>query len=296
MVEQFLQYLSSEKRYSDHTILAYRKDIVDFFEFSTIEKQSDLRSLSYQDIRGWIVYLMESGIVSRSVNRKISSLRSFFKYAMRQKWVSHNPVKMIAGPKVEKRLPVFVQEKDMKKLSNPDRDLFSDDHTGKRDQLIMELFYQTGIRLSELIGLKDGSVSGDRVKVLGKRNKERIVPIMPELAQMINEYIEVRNEEFGTQKDDSLLLTDSGKKLYPKFVYGKVNCYIGLVSDLSKRGPHVLRHTFATHMLNRGAELESIKEILGHADLNATQVYTHNSFKQLNEVYNNAHPRAKKRR
>jgi integrase/recombinase XerC len=240
-------------------------------------------------LRSWVVDLLENGTQNKSVNRKISSIKSFYKYMLREGVIDKNPTDKLISPKVSKPLPNFIREKEMDNLL--DSFAFEDSFKGVRDRLILELLYSSGIRLSELIGVKLSDVNfvQQSMKVLGKRNKERIVPLHREVIATMNGYIEQRQQ---VKNDENLLLTDSGKKMYPKFVYRKVNYYLGQVTTASKKSPHVLRHTFATHMLNNGADLNTIKEILGHANLSATEIYTHNTIEKLKNIYKQAHPRA----
>ena len=290
MFDKFISYLQFEKRYSNHTILAYRQDLDSFKEFAELEKIAEFSDLSSSFIRSWIVYLIEGGMKNKSVNRKLASLRTFYKWLRKEGVVDHSPMTKVIGPKSEKHLPVFAKESE---LSLPNMEhLFTEDFSGQRDALMLELFYQTGMRLSELIGLKIYDVQGNQVKVLGKRNKERIIPISDGLVKQIELYVIARKDV--AQNNDSLLVLNSGHKLYPTFAYRKINYYLGEVTSLDKKSPHILRHTFATHMLNRGTGLETLKDLLGHANLAATQVYTHNSFAQLNSIYSQAHPRGHK--
>ena len=290
MFDKFISYLQFEKRYSNHTILAYRQDLDSFKEFAELEKITEFSDLSSSFIRSWIVYLIEGGMKNKSVNRKLASLRTFYKWLRKEGVVDHSPMTKVIGPKSEKHLPVFAKESE---LSLPNMEhLFTEDFSGQRDALMLELFYQTGMRLSELIGLKIYDVQGNQVKVLGKRNKERIIPISDGLVKQIELYVIARKDV--AQNNDSLLVLNSGNKLYPTFAYRKINYYLGEVTSLDKKSPHILRHTFATHMLNRGTGLETLKDLLGHANLAATQVYTHNSFAQLNSIYSQAHPRGHK--
>ena len=290
MFDKFTSYLQFEKRYSEHTVLAYGQDLNAFVEFAEVKKISEFADLSSAFIRSWIVYLIEGGMKNKSVNRKLASLRTFYKWMRKEGLIDHSPMTKVQGPKNEKYLPVFAKESEL--LPSKIEELFSDDYSGKRDALMLELFYQTGIRLSELIGLTLKDIQGNQIKVLGKRNKERIIPISDDLVQQIQEYIELRREI--SSKCENLLLLDSGNKLYPTFAYRKINYYLGKVTSLDKKSPHILRHTFATHMLNRGTGLETLKDLLGHANLSAIQVYTHNSFAQLNSIYSQAHPRGHK--
>lgn len=290
MLELFESYLTSEKRYSEHTVTAYLNDVHSVLAFNTIEDLNELHELTHHSIRGWMISLIEDGIENRSVNRKLSSLRTFFKWAKRNAIIEIDPMLRVKGPKQNKRLPEFVKEEEF--TSQITEKLFTNDFSGIRDHVMVELFYQTGIRLSELIGLKENDVFDQSIKVLGKRNKERIIPISNELDGLIKNYVVLKHElAFNIS---SLLVTDKGNKLYPKFVYRKINYYLSLITKLGKKSPHILRHTFATHMLNNGAGLESLKEILGHANLSATQVYTHNSFDKLTNIYKQAHPRGHK--
>jgi integrase/recombinase XerC len=291
-VNKFLSYLQTEKRYSAHTNLAYQMDIEQFLDFTIIVNEKELAEVTPMVIRGWIVDLMDKEYTKRTVNRKLSSLRSFFKWLAREAVIPHNPMQKVQGPKTEKRLPSFARSSDLtvEKLEH----VFSSSFEGVRDRLIVEVFYQTGIRLSELINLKNSDIEKDRIKVLGKRNKERIIPISSLLFEMIEEYR--KQLKLNDLENEFLFLLNNGNKVYAKFVYRIINSYLGQVTNLDKCSPHVLRHTFATHMLNNGAGLETLKDLLGHANLSATQVYTHNSFKQLTNIYSQAHPRGHKKK
>lgn len=290
MLDDFVRYLQIEKRYSDHTVVAYQKDIAQFIEFGELKSSSDLKEVNHLLVRSWIVELIEKSVENKSVNRKLSSLRSFFKWLKKEGFVKANPLVKITGPKNAKRLPSFAKESELK----PEKMefLFSEDFEGLRDYLIFEMFYQTGIRLSELINLKNSDVNSESIKVLGKRNKERIIPISSSLHHLVGNFVSMK-EAMGI-KSNYLFVLNNGNKLYAKFVYRKINNYLGKVTNLDKCSPHVLRHTFATHMLNNGAGLETLKDILGHANLSATQVYTHNSFAKLTNIYSQAHPRGRK--
>ncbi len=291
--ESFLDYIRFEKRYSDHTILSYRTDL-DQFERFCIEETGDcdLCRADVKLIRSWVVYLMEGGLSARSVNRKISTLKSFYKYLMREQHIQMNPMDKVLSPKLSKKLPSFVDSDKMDLLL--DGHDFGEDFSGYRNRLIIEILYITGMRQAELIGLRDRDIDQFElnIKVTGKRNKQRIVPFDRAYLEVIRQYIEIRNEKFPEREFPNFLLTDKGKPLYPKFVYKIVNSYLRFVTTMEHRSPHILRHTFATHMLNRGADLNAIKEILGHANLSATQVYTHNTFEKLVTIYKQAHPRA----
>jgi integrase/recombinase XerC len=290
MLQEFENYIRQEKRYSDHTCLAYLQDLQQFSEFAGCSALSDWQEQNNATIRSWMVSLLESGLSKRSVNRKLATLRTFFKWLRKEGRLEDNPMTRIQGPKGEKRLPVFVKESELD-IHKVDA-LFGSDFEGLRNQLIIEIFYQTGMRLSELIDLKEAAVNAQHLKVLGKRNKERIIPIAPELILKINQY-KAAKRALGIDHPN-LLVRQNGEALYPQLVYRLVREVLGALSGVEKRSPHVLRHTFATHMLNNGAGLETLKDLLGHANLSATQVYTHNSFAQLRKAYGSAHPRALK--
>jgi integrase/recombinase XerC len=290
-MHDFLNYLSTERRFSEHTCLAYKKDIEQFIEFSGVIQQSGLLEVEAKLIRGWIVDLIDNGYVNRSVNRKLSSLRTYLGWLAKTGTIDTNPMQSIKGPKAEKRLPSFAQQQEFKESKT--KVLFGEDFDGVRDKLMFEVLYQTGIRSSELVNLRDVNVDKQQIKVLGKRNKERIIPIGEQLGELINRYRDLRKVLLAN--NDYFFVLNSGKKLYPKFVYRKINKYLGLVTDLEKKSPHVMRHTFATHMLNNGAGLEALKELLGHASLSATQIYTHNSFSEITTIYSQSHPRGHKK-
>lgn len=292
-IDLFIKYIRFEKRYSENTIRSYEIDLIQFREFISIKSNNDELLPKYQDIRSWIVNLSEKGISAISINRKISSLKSYVKFLMKQGYILKNPMLKITLPKSKKRLPEFVQEEQMNNLD--DSTLFTDDFLGMRDRFMIELFYNSGMRLSELINLKHGDINFDRnnIKILGKGNKERIVPINNYIINMYKLYYNKKTEKaFPCNANDFIFVLDNGEKLYPNFVYRKIKYYLGLVSQLDKRSPHVLRHSFATHMLNNGADLTAIKELLGHTSLVATQVYTHNTFTKIKTIYKQAHPRA----
>ena len=290
-VKNFLDYLIAEKRFSEHTILAYSNDLSQFLDFVDIKSQHDLKEIHSRIIRSWVVFLIDNGMESSSVNRKLSTVRTFFKWLIREGITDNNPMQKVIGPKNNKRLPSFAQQSEVDFINT--KNIFTDDFEGFRDLLMFEILYQTGIRSSELINLLDSKVFDNQIAVLGKRNKERIIPISQDLSSLINIYREKRKEIDVSPY--YFFLLKSSKKLYPKFVYRKINSYLGKVTGLEKKSPHVLRHTFATHMLNNGASLEVLKEILGHSSLAATQVYTHNSFSQLTEIYSQSHPRGDKK-
>lgn len=285
--EQFIDYLIHEKRFSEHTVTAYKNDLANFLEILELKTDAEIVEVNHRAMRSYLVALVENDLENTTVNRKLSSIKTFYRFLRQQGYCAANPALKVKSLKQKKSLPQFVPETQLW-----DDKIFEDEpdeYQRSMDRLIIEMFYQTGIRLSELIGLKYIDVSNSQIKVLGKRNKERIIPIAKGLSKLINDYITFR-ESLGLT-GETLFLSKTGKKLAPKFVYSKVNYYLGRATNLSKKSPHVLRHTFATHMLNNGASLESIKKLLGHVDLSATQIYTHNSFKQIKTIYKQSHPR-----
>lgn len=289
----FINYIQYEKRYSKHTIEAYSRDISYFETFvRDIYALDKPQEVEFFHLRSWVISLMEEGLSPRSVHRKIASIKSFFKYLLREGKLESNPASKLIAPKIGKRLPEYAEEHQMEHLL--ENIVFPDGYIGKRDKTIIELFYATGIRKAELIGLKIGDIDfvGKTIKVLGKRNKQRIIPISNETSSLLAEYLLERNHNFDTSLP-SLFLTKGGKELYPKLVYNIVKKYLGTVTTTDKKGPHTLRHTFATHLSNRGADLNAIKELLGHSNLSATQIYVHNSIERLKEVYEKAHPKGK---
>lgn len=291
MVETFLKYLSFEKRYSQHTVEAYRKDLQQFTAYLASDFEiNDLLQVKHPQIRGWVVTLMDDGLSPKSVNRKLATLKSFYKFLLAREYLEVNPTNQIKPLKTQKDLPSFVKEEEITNLL--DRVDFSADFSGQRDKLLLELLYSTGIRLAELQGLKetDVNVYEKTIRVLGKRNKERIIPVGNSLIQLIGNYKNLK-KEMG-MNEGRLLVTDAGEKLYPMFIYRKVKAYLSAVTTLSKKSPHVMRHTFATHLLNKGADLNAVKDLLGHTSLAATQVYTHNSIEKLKAAFDQAHPKA----
>jgi integrase/recombinase XerC len=292
--ESFLKYILVEKGYSSHTVSSYQNDLDQFFSFME-QKGSEENSVDFSshDVRAWIVSLLDNNISSSSVHRKISCLRVFFKFLRKESIISNDPMDKVVLPKREKRLPVFVSEGAMDELL--DKFEFGGDFPGVRNRTIVEMLYLTGMRRAELIGLRnrDVDLAAGTIKVTGKRNKQRIIPLVSSFAAQLSDYIRIRDERFAADQEEWFFITDKGNKLYDKYVYNTVMSYLTMVTTIEKRSPHVLRHTFATHMLNRGADLNSIKELLGHANLSATQIYTHNTFEKLREVYNNRHPRGK---
>jgi len=291
--ESFLQYLQAEKRYSSHTVRSYSNDLRQFEEFLALLGQpTDPVLVTSHDIRAWVVSLLDDNYSPVSVHRKISCLRVYFRFLMREGVVKGDPLGKVVLPRTKKSLPVFVEEEAIGYLL--DNSCFSEGFGGIRDRTIIEMLYLTGIRRAELIGLHDGDVDipEGTVKVTGKRNKQRIIPLLNPFIRHLEEYFRIRDEKFPDKKSGWFLVTDKGEQLYEKYVYNTVNNYLSTVTTIEKKSPHVLRHTFATHMLNRGADLNSIKELLGHSNLSATQVYTHNTFEKLKKVYKQAHPRA----
>lgn len=285
---KFIKYLSSEKRFSEHTITSYSTDLNQFSIFISEKYQisNEFSEISFQIIRSWIASLLEKGVTPRSVNRKISTLKTYFKFLIREKVISESPMLKIVAPKSKKRLPIFIEENQIENLLNEVE--FDESFTGERDKLIIEFFYVTGIRLSELINIKicDINFSNSLIKVLGKRNKERLIPLSKNIVNELQIFVKKHN------LNNYLFTNLAGSKLYAKLVYRIVKKYIGKISSVNKKSPHILRHTFATHMLNNGADINAIKELLGHANLSATQIYTHNTIEKLKTIYKQAHPRA----
>lgn len=289
-IDSFFDYLTYEKKYSAHTINSYKNDINQFLEFINPQQDSiSISEINYQQIRAWVASLIKEKIASRSVNRKLSSLKSFFKYLQRQQIIDINPMSKISGPKTPKRLPVFVDEHQMEDLFSEVQ--FEEGFDGIRDRLILDLFYQTGIRRSELTHLKEVDVDlfNSTIKVLGKRNKERIIPISLDLKRNLESYLQVKKEQ--NLSNPMLLVSEKGHTLSEQKVYTIVKKYLSQVTTIQKKSPHVLRHTFATHLLNNGADINAVKDLLGHANLSATQVYTHNTIEKLKKSYKQAHPR-----
>ena len=291
-IEQFIRYLQFEKRFSPHTVTAYKNDLDQFSQY-IVAFQTELLNVTHQHVRTWIVSLMDDGIEARTINRKISSLRSFYKFLQREDLIGNSPMIYVRAPKIPKRLPIVITEQKMDILLDA-QDVFSNDFQGIRDRLIIELLYGTGMRLSELVNLSDHDINRyeQQIKVLGKRNKERIIPISKPLAKLVGDYqLQKLNQNFDN-KSSALIVTNQGNKVYAKFIYRTVNLVLSFISTHDKKSPHILRHSFATSLLNRGADLNAIKELLGHSSLAATQVYTHNSVEKLKSIYKQAHPKA----
>lgn len=288
LIKNFLDYLTIEKRYSVHTTVSYKNDLNQFnLYLSESYSGIEFQKVEMIHVRSYMVHLLESKLAKSTVARKVSSIKSLYKFMKKEQLISSSPIQLLETPKLDSRLPVFLKEEEVVNLFEEFK--FEDSFSGKRDKMILYLFYQTGIRLSELIGIKDVDVRNGELKVLGKRNKERIIPLSNNIQPLINQYLNLK-DELGFKKKH-FFVTDNGNKLYEKFVYRKVNYYLSMVSSKQKKSPHILRHTFATHMLNNGADLNSIKEILGHENLSATQVYTHNTFQKLKSIHKQSHPR-----
>ena len=287
-IQGFLDDLSFSKRYSQHTITSYKNDLNKFNQYlCSVYDYLLFEKVELFHVRSYLVYLLNLNLEKTTVARNISSVKSFYKYLIKEEVVNSSPLNLLESPKINKRLPSFIKEDELVFLF--DKIEFEQSFLGLRDKLLIMLFYQTGIRLSEIIHLKNDSVSSKYIKVLGKRNKERIIPISSNTFNFIEIYFEQKNNKFPNA--EFFFVTDNGKKMYEKFVYRKVNYYLSLVSSKQKKSPHILRHTFATHMLNNGADLNAIKEILGHENLSATQVYTHNTFQKLKSIHQQSHPR-----
>lgn len=291
MIESFLRYLAYEKRYSAHTLSSYENDLRQFEGYLQTRLQvQDLTTISHLEIRSWVIFLVEEKLQARSINRKIASLRSFYKFLLKRETISQDPTLRVKALKTPKALPHFVQEKELILLL--DQFPFSPDFSGSRDRLALELLYATGMRLSELIGLREESLYTDSIRVLGKRNKERVIPMAATTINRINVYLQEKKKHFSNNASPFLLVTDKGEQAYPMFIYRLVKKYLGTYTSSDKQSPHVLRHTFATHLLDKGADLNAVKDLLGHTSLAATQVYTHNSLEKLRKVFDQAHPKA----
>lgn len=289
LLKSFIEYISFEKKYSKHTVLAYKNDVLEFQNFYLTKfEENDLSKVNYSQVRSWIVNLVDSGISNRSVNRKVSSIKSFYKFLQKTKVVSENPISKHKALKVSKRIQVPFSQKEIEEVI---QQFEVADFKSLRDKLIIELFYSTGMRRNELIELKVENIdfSNNTLKVLGKRNKERYIPLLVSIKESLKEYLIQRKEK--NSLNEYLFFTEKQKKLYPTLVYRIINEYFSSVSSKVKRSPHILRHSFATHLLNEGADLNSVKELLGHSSLASTQVYTSSSISKLKEVYNKTHPR-----
>ncbi|QZT37028.1 tyrosine-type recombinase/integrase [Halosquirtibacter xylanolyticus] len=290
-LDDFINFLQYEKRLSSYTVVAYRIDLNQFCSFAEDMVDSfDWREVDSFLVREWVVYLMGKGMAPRTVHRKISALKSMYRFFLVNEYVEKDPTSLVVLPKIRKKLPFFVRIREMDNLL--DHDWFSSDFSGLRDRAILHVFYGTGMRLSELVGLQIQNIdlSQKKMKVLGKGNKERIIPFNDELCHVVSSYLEARKSVFG-DLEGVLFLTDKGEQVYHKFVYRVVKRYLAKVSTVSKKSPHVLRHSYATHMMNSGADLRAIQELLGHASLASTEVYTHTTFEKLRKVYKQAHTR-----
>jgi integrase/recombinase XerC len=292
MIDSFLNFIQYEKRFSPHTVLSYRNDLSQFDAFLRETYEAETPQAAYTMVRSWIVSLVEQGLDALSINRKIASLRSYYKFLLRHEMIRKDPMTKIKILKTKKKLPHFVKEPDMNAML--DNTVFDDNHEGWRDKLVLELLYGTGIRLSELIHLKENQVNlrERTIRVIGKRNKERVIPFSKPLADVIQGYLKARNKEIGGNDSGLLIVTQTGGKCYPMMIYRIVSRHLGEHAAVEKRSPHVLRHTYATHLLNKGAEINAVKDLLGHSSLAATQVYTHNSMEKLKKAYDQAHPKA----
>jgi len=292
---RFIQYIQFEKRYSPHTVSAYQSDLDQFIRFLNTPEETITHpsEITHHLIRNWMVSMMSEDITARSITRKIATLRKYFKFLLQEGIITHNPASKINTPKSPKNLPVVVEDAKLTQMLD-DNEVFSPDFKGVRDKLVIETLFGTGMRLAELLGLKETDINiyEGTLKVLGKRNKQRIIPINNELKLLIAEYLELKKNQKFNNNSLTLLVTDKGADAYPKLIYLIVQKYLSYISTQNKKSPHVLRHTFATSLLNRGADLNAIKELLGHANLSATQIYTHNSVERLKSIYKQAHPKA----
>ena len=293
VIQTFIDYIKFQKRYSEYTVRSYQDDLIQFFDYLELQFGKILPAeINHNHIRSWLASLKERDITSKTINRKISSLKSFFKYLVKTGVLKQTPMSKIVTPKISKRLPDFIKVDDAEKLTNSL--VNTEDWKSLNTKMLITLFYNTGMRLSELINLKESQVDfyKRQIKVLGKGNKERIIPVSPDIIRMIKDYIQQKRKEFE-HADDKLLVTEKGKKMYPKYAYLIVRSFLGSeVKTLDKKSPHILRHSFATHLSNNGADLNAIKDLLGHSSLAATQVYTHNTIEKLKNVYKKAHPKA----
>ncbi len=295
-IQSFLDYLKFQKRYSPHTVRSYHDDLVQFFNYLGFQfGKVPLSEITHSYIRSWLASMKEKNITSKTINRKISSLKSFFKYLIKTGALGQTPMSKVITPKISKRLPDFIKVEDADKLVDSLKN--TEDWKSLNTKMLVTLFYNTGMRLSELINLKEGQIDFGKkqIKVLGKGNKERIIPVSSEIIKTIKIYIQNKKREFVRMEESGniLLVTEKGKKMYPKYPYLLVNSFLtNNVKTLEKKSPHVLRHSFATHLSNNGANLNAIKELLGHTSLAATQVYTHNTIEKLKDVYKKAHPKA----
>lgn len=292
-INAFFEYLKFERRYSVNTLTSYQTDLTDFFDFvDTQFGKTSLFDINHTIVRSWLAFLMSKGLSPKTINRKISGLKSFFKYLLKTEIIETSPMGKIITPKMGKRLPVFVKESETNQVILS-LNSSAEDWTSLNAKMLITIFYATGMRLSELINLREKQVDKGRslIKVLGKGNKERLIPVGPVIIENINEYQQLKKKQFE-KTDDYLLVTEKGRKLYPKYAYLLVNKFLSEATTLEKKSPHVLRHTFATHLMNNGADLNAVKELLGHSSLAATQVYTHNTIEKLKDIHKKSHPKA----
>jgi integrase/recombinase XerC len=292
-IQPFLDFLKYEKRFSPHTLISYQTDLHSFIDFLEIQYGSvALKDITHVYVRSWLAFLKEKKQSGKTLNRKISTLKSFYKYALKMDLVESSPMGQVVSPKMSKRLPVFIKENETRAMVNS-LDQSTENWKTLNAKMLVTIFYATGMRLSELIGLKEKQLDlqNGRIKVFGKGNKERIIPVSLEIVEMISQYIQLKRKDFASPGEE-LLITEKGKKLYPKYAYLLVNKIIGETSTIDKKSPHILRHSFATHLMNNGADLNAVKELLGHSSLAATQVYTHNTISKLKDIHKKAHPKA----
>ena len=293
LIVQFLKYIEHEKRYSPNTCESYRVDLYQFSEYLLSAFEMAITDAKHLQVRSYIAHLMDSGLSENSINRKLSTLSSFYKYLLREEFINATPMSLVKGPKIPKRLPVFIDDHKMDKLLDS-TEYFNESFSSVRDKLVLETLFGTGMRVSELVGLEDKDFDryASSVCVLGKGNKQRIIPLPSALVKQLQEYIELKTAQCFSNNDKKLFVTDKGNNVTRNFIYRIVKSYLTYVSTQDKKSPHVLRHSYATSLLNRGADLNSIKELLGHTSLSATQVYTHNSIEKLKSIYKQAHPKA----
>ncbi|HQY17111.1 MAG TPA: tyrosine-type recombinase/integrase [Ferruginibacter sp.] len=293
-IQAFLNYLKFQKRFSQNTLIAYENDLQSFFSYLTLQYgEIAMADIKPPFIRSWLAKLKSAEDCSaKTINRKISSLRSFFKFHLKQAVITANPMASIVGPKIPKKLPAFIKENDLETLFRHVE--FPDNWTGRTEKLVLTLLYHTGMRKSELINLKDHHIDKSRnaIKVLGKGNKERIIPLSPALTDTLQDYVKSKSLYINYPVDDTLFVTTKGKKLCPRQLYSIAKHYLSLITTIDKKSPHILRHSFATHLMNSGADLNAVKELLGHSSLASTQVYTHNTIEKLKDVFKKAHPKA----
>ncbi|WP_222537628.1 tyrosine-type recombinase/integrase [Pedobacter polysacchareus] len=293
VVAQFLLYLQHEKRYSPHTLKSYQTDLLQFSDYLEQTFELPLVGAGHTQVRSYMVALLEEEVSERSIGRKLSTLRSFYKYLLREGLITASPMTLVRAPKIPQRLPVFIEDQKLDVLLDSG-EFFNDSFPSVRDKLVIETLFGTGMRLAEMLSLREESIDfyGATIRVLGKRNKERIIPISKLLADQLKVYLDIKTLQNFHNKTGTLFVTDKGAAAYPKLIYRIVTSYLTYISTQDKKSPHVLRHSYATSLLNRGADLNAIKELLGHASLAATQVYTHNSIERLKSIYKQAHPKA----